>query len=1377
MEQRIGYPAVIAPGEAFPSVEVTARSRGALFVSLMRYETGEVVYEAEPVLIRSGRSHTVSFPASLWEEDSDGARIPDSATSENRASSTIATHTRYTVRIDLRNEASELLFRDAYAFTVLDTTRLPSNFSVIAHPGPDGRMRYTPDFRGNRLPDFSLVGYRNGMDLPEVPVMMVVESRSALYEAGNVTSPHGDDTERIQAAIDAVSSLPLDENGFRGAVLLKSGIYEIAGTLHIRASGVVLRGEGQGDFKEFWLDPARNESLDEFRETLRSILHENQSEQQTPHGQAGGDSQNASGIETQRESQNRVQQQSQNRTQNQPVSTSVNETNVHDTSKYATVLIATGPDFRWIIRMEGPGAIEGDMQSATEIIDNYVPVGARTFTVTDARHFSVGDSIIVERRGNEQWIHEIGMDRIPSRGDERGTTQWSPFSHDFEFIITAIHGNEITINSGLPNAIEKAFGGGRIYRYHDRNRITQSGVEHLRAISFWQQNEHGVDDTRHADMFLHMNNVRDGWARNITMEHFYGRSGIMTGKNTLGITIQESSNLVAAREWYLGEGYDDSGRYYDETGVYVGRYGFHLEGQNGLVRDSYGINNRHAFFVGAWVSGPNVFLNSYAEQSLTWSAPHHRWSTAGLFDNVSDMISMMNRLRYGTGHGWAGANYVAWNTEGPLVVQQPPTAQNWAIGHIGELREGPFHDWNIEQFGYSHGFIESFGARVEPASLYLQQFNERHTDGTIGAASHRNPRHSTSNQLNQSLGTSANYQSGNATTASHRVAAQTAIGTQNELTIRAIDTRHSIANLPEVTILDSLDVAPVWSVHRTGPPELLTRDGWQYVAFYDEDRYLTLAQRRLESREWNFHRFPVQMLWQTGSHAKLSLALDSDNYIHITAYRRRLQQEPTAPPRPIYYRSLAPHSIDEFEQLYMVSENERTDYPTFANTDHALYFTFRDGGSGQGDQHFYRYDTGTRQWSRLFDTPLLDGRGQMSAYTYGGGLPAFGPDGRWHLLWMWRDSPDHATNHSLSYARTVGNDLTRWESAAGVPVQPPFTIDNTELLVDPSPAGGGLSNPLMALSWDASHRAVMSYHRFDEAGASQIYNARFENGKWNIVPATDWDFIWGDSYSGTGALNIFGTVRLSGVEVSGDAGRVAGSDVNVNRDASRSANGNSRVNSGQGANRDAGRSAYGNTRVNSGQGTSRDTYHAVGPVVARGDNQTGELRQTVWNREISETVVVLDEATLRPLRLEEPRPVMWRKELRVPESDFQVEPIPDLRRVGGPMLVEIIPDTEGNSRAEVGSTRGDDARADNHTREGSGMRSDIVLREGRNHNQDSDAQSNKNARDASNMLPTHLLTQGSWFLRWEHGGANRDRPVPEPWPAPTMLRLYLIDKR
>jgi hypothetical protein len=101
--------------------------------------------------------------------------------------------------------------------------------------GPDGKLIYATDARGNRIPDFSHCGYRGGgVVIPHVPVRVVVAPKA------------GDSTARIQAALDYVARLPADEHGLRGAVLLKAGRHEVAGGLRITAGGVILRGEGEG---------------------------------------------------------------------------------------------------------------------------------------------------------------------------------------------------------------------------------------------------------------------------------------------------------------------------------------------------------------------------------------------------------------------------------------------------------------------------------------------------------------------------------------------------------------------------------------------------------------------------------------------------------------------------------------------------------------------------------------------------------------------------------------------------------------------------------------------------------------------------------------------------------------------------------------------------------------------------------------------------------------------------------------------------------------------------------------------------------------------------------------------------------------------------
>jgi len=105
-----------------------------------------------------------------------------------------------------------------------------------------GALRYVPfAMKGqsnevNTIPDFSYAGYMGGG--VSLPTDISVEA--------TVTPEEGDDTQRIQAAIDLVEAIEPDQNGFRGVVLIKAGHYSLENLLVVRASGVILRGEGQG---------------------------------------------------------------------------------------------------------------------------------------------------------------------------------------------------------------------------------------------------------------------------------------------------------------------------------------------------------------------------------------------------------------------------------------------------------------------------------------------------------------------------------------------------------------------------------------------------------------------------------------------------------------------------------------------------------------------------------------------------------------------------------------------------------------------------------------------------------------------------------------------------------------------------------------------------------------------------------------------------------------------------------------------------------------------------------------------------------------------------------------------------------------------------
>ena len=102
------------------------------------------------------------------------------------------------------------------------------------HFDTNNKLVYKTDSKGNRVMDFSSAGYMGGgVSLPTIPVLKTLSAGT------------GDQTKIIQEAINQVSALPL-VNGFRGAVLLNPGMYNIDTTITISSSGVVLRGSGSG---------------------------------------------------------------------------------------------------------------------------------------------------------------------------------------------------------------------------------------------------------------------------------------------------------------------------------------------------------------------------------------------------------------------------------------------------------------------------------------------------------------------------------------------------------------------------------------------------------------------------------------------------------------------------------------------------------------------------------------------------------------------------------------------------------------------------------------------------------------------------------------------------------------------------------------------------------------------------------------------------------------------------------------------------------------------------------------------------------------------------------------------------------------------------
>ena len=458
------------------------------------------------------------------------------------------------------------------------------------HFDPAGKLEYTADEQGNTIPDFSHAGYGGGgVPIPTVP------TKETIWPVA------GDNTANVQAAIDRVSALPVDKSGFRGAVLLKMGYYQMATPINIQASGVVLRGEGMGD--------------------TGTILIGTGNPRANAAGGQGGPG------------------------RGQPT----------------------------LVRIAGKSGWTAKEETKQVVTDDYVPVGSRSIRVANARGFKAGDTVIVRRIGNQDWIAAMGMN---------GTTPastWKPFNVEWDRVVVDVQGNTILIDVPITCAIEKRWGGGEIVKYDDPGRIEHVGVENLRGMSEFNptvrtreygnmdrpnyQGEEYYADEDHYWNFITLDNIRNAWVRNCTALHF-AYSMVGTQRGAKWITVQDcvSREPVSRR---MG----------------ARRFTFGLRGELTLVQRCHSDKGRHSFMTGQPTSTSNVFLDCTATNPYSSSETHEQWATGNLYDNVHAPLTA--RFWKDINIGWAGGNTVFWNCEGPFLVQKPPTAQNFSFGHIG----------------------------------------------------------------------------------------------------------------------------------------------------------------------------------------------------------------------------------------------------------------------------------------------------------------------------------------------------------------------------------------------------------------------------------------------------------------------------------------------------------------------------------------------------------------------------------------------------------------------------------------------------------------------------------------------------------------------
>lgn len=284
----------------------------------------------------------------------------------------------------------------------------------------------------------------------------------------------------------------------------------------------------------------------------------------------------------------------------------------------------------------------------------------------------------------------------------------------------------------------------------------------------------------------------------------------------------------------------------------------------------------------------------------------------------------------------------------------------------------------------------------------------------------------------------------------------------------------------------------VWSGHRVAF-DYVGKGDRQIVAYYDASRQMSVAYKPYPTGNWIYQKLDSYLGWD--SHNSVVIGLDEEGYIHIVG---NLHVNPI-----VYYKSENPYDVRSLKRVDFMADKEtesRMTYPEFFNgADGKLYFKYRNGRSGSGNEIYNAFNTQSGKWVRLHDTPLVDGEGERNGYFWG---PVLGPDGYFHLSWVWRETPVAASNHDLSYAKS--KNLVDWQKSDGTPISLPMKLDNAEFAV-PLPQHSGILNGHTPIGFDAKGRPIISYQAYDDKGDSQLFIARNIEGQWSSQQISNWE--------------------------------------------------------------------------------------------------------------------------------------------------------------------------------------------------------------------------------------------------------------------------------
>jgi hypothetical protein len=225
---------------------------------------------------------------------------------------------------------------------------------------------------------------------------------------------------------------------------------------------------------------------------------------------------------------------------------------------------------------------------------------------------------------------------------------------------------------------------------------------------------------------------------------------------------------------------------------------------------------------------------------------------------------------------------------------------------------------------------------------------------------------------------------------------------------------------------------------------IMTYNGYQYAVYWNSSRHVCIYRRNVSTNVAQTLELTDYANTLDDSHNNIMMGIcPVDGTIHLSFdhhdtllnYRKSVDSlalKPASFPWVAANFNAVQHQFNG-TSIHMVT------YPRFINAPSGrMLFECRIGQSGYGDAYLWEYDGSTKVWTTL--GKYINGiSSNVNPYLFG---INYAKNGRLHVTWCWRATPDASTNQDLYYAYSDDNGRT-WRNNAGTQVGTTGTVPMT----------------------------------------------------------------------------------------------------------------------------------------------------------------------------------------------------------------------------------------------------------------------------------------------------------------------------------------------